>query len=91
MNEQRFKNSKWIWNKKEYGEDEYAEFKFDFNGDLSRGIKVFIASDSNYNLYINGKIAAFGQYSDYPFYKVYDELDVTEYCVNGVNEASVIV
>ena len=91
MNEQRFKNSKWIWNKKEYGEDEYAEFKFDFSGDASRKIKVFIASDSNYNLYINGKIAAFGQYADYPFYKVYDELDVTKYCVNGVNEARIIV
>lgn len=91
MVEQRFKNSKWIWNRKEYGEDEYAEFKFDFSGDPACRIKVFIASDSNYNLYINGKIAAFGQYADYPFYKVYDELDVTKYCVNGVNEARIIV
>lgn len=91
MIEQRFKNSKWIWNRKEYGENEYAEFKFDFSGDPACGIKVFIASDSNYNLYINGKIAAFGQYADYPFYKVYDELDVTKYCVNGVNEARIIV
>lgn len=58
MNEQRFKNSKWIWNRKEYGEDEYAEFKFEFSGDPSRKIKVFIAGDNNYNWYINGKIAA---------------------------------
>lgn len=38
-----------------------------------------ISADSNYAAYINGRLAAWGQYADYPYDKIYDEVDVTEF------------
>ena len=91
MQDGRFKNSKWIWNKKEYGEDEYAEFKFNFNADKALGVKIHLACDSNYNLFINGEFVDFGQYADYPDYKFYDTIDITGKVRDGENEAAIIV
>ena len=68
----------WIWQNNGDQSDEYVEFKFDFDKTDSKTV-FNIASDSNYNLFINGKIAAFGQYSDYPEYKVYDSIDITDF------------
>ena len=70
------KNSKWIWTKGEVINDMYGEFadKFDYCGGKAA---LKISADSNYAVFVNGKIADSGQYADYPYHKIYDELDIT--------------
>ena len=60
-----FENAKWIWATDKPECDEHAEFyeEIDFYG---KGASIFISADSNYAVYVNGYLAAFGQYSDYP-------------------------
>lgn len=82
--------SEWIWNSSDYLPDEYAEFKFNFNGNKNKRTIFNIASDSLYNLYINGKLVSFGQYADYPDYKVYDSIDITDY-VEKENRVEILV
>ena len=79
-----FERSKWIWPVPEARMDEYAEFVevIDFHG---RGAELAISSDSNYTVYVNGSLAAFGQYADYPYMKVYDRIDLSRYMRQGKN------
>ena len=44
-----------------------------------------ICADSQYAVWVNGRIAAFGQYADFPDAKVYDEIDISEYLREGEN------
>ena len=76
--------SKWIWPVENARADEYAEFyeEVSFYG---RAAELFISSDSNYTVYVNGSLAAFGQYADYPYKKVYDKLDISRYMRQGKN------
>lgn len=89
------KKAKWIWRKagEEYSPDEYVKFydRFCYQVGQNGKVKLEISCDSNYELYINGALAAFGQYPDFPHDKVYDELDITPYCVNGENVICVLV
>ena len=50
--------SKWIWPVENARADEYAEFyeEVSFYG---RAAELFISSDSNYTVYVNGSLAAF--------------------------------
>ena len=79
-----FEKSKWIWPSDSACPDEYAEFYevIDFYG---KGAELYISSDSNYTVYINGSLAAFGQYADFPYKKVYDRIDVSRYMRQGKN------
>ena len=79
-----FEKSKWIWPVAEARPDEYAEFidEVNFSG---RAAELVISSDSNYTVYINGTLAAFGQYADFPYKKVYDRIDVSRYMRQGKN------
>ncbi len=85
-----FKNAKWIWCNTNPQPDEYSEFVDHFT--YTEG-KTFlrISADSNYATYINGKLAAWGQYADFPYDKVYDEVDVTAFCQKGENRIATIV
>ena len=78
------KNAKWIWINNSPKENEYAVFeeKFLFDG---KKATFTVCAESDYVLYVNGRLAGFGQYAGYPNYKYYDELDITELCVNGEN------
>ena len=86
-----FKQAKWIWNKGAFGTDCYCEFKANFDIDEVSNSKIRISCDSNYALYINGNFVESGQYADYPFYKVYDEIDVTDNLIIGNNTVFIIV
>ncbi len=83
-------NSKWIWPVCEADVDQYAEFfqAFQYAGQRA---ELLISADSNYAVYVNGKLAASDQYPDFPHYKVYDTIDLSSYCVQGVNHLAVIV
>ena len=84
-----FTQGKWIWHRDGQEKDLYVNFikRFTANGKTV----LRIASDSNYTVYLNGRLAAFGQYADYPCSKVYDEIDVSEYTVDGENLLAVTV
>ena len=79
-----FDKSKWIWPTSNAQPDEYAEFYecVDFYG---KSAELYISSDSNYTVYVNGSLAAFGQYADFPYKKVYDRIDLSRYMRQGKN------
>ena len=83
-------NSKWIWHKNGAMDDLYIEF-FDTFEYSENNTRILISADSNYAIYLNGKFVNSGQYPDFPHYKVYDEIDITPYCVKGVNRLGIIV
>ena len=91
MNADAFKQAKWIWNSEAEGTDCYCEFISDVIFDKANKSRIRISADSNYALYINGNFVESGQYADYPNYKVYDEIDITENTVPGLNHIAVIV
>jgi hypothetical protein len=84
------KYAKWIWAHKEDNPDEYVRFYTDFcwNG---KSISIDLSCDSNYELYINGTLAGFGQYSDLPTQKTYDRIDITEFYRLGKNQIVILV
>lgn len=84
------KQAKWIWTEKGEKRDSYARFykTFEANGG---NVAIELSCDSNYELYVNGKLAGFGQYADYPYDKVYDRIDITPFCKVGKNRFCVLV
>ena len=87
---EHLKNADWIWCNADPKEDEYGEF-VDFFTYTSGKVTLQISSDSNYAAYVNGELAAWGQYADFPYDKVYDEVDVTSYCKHGKNRIAILV
>ena len=86
-----FDYSSWIWSNQFPKSDEYAEFYDSFHYTGEQGVTAYISADSNYAVYVNGRLAAFGQYADYPYDKVYDEVDLTDYCKRGANHLAIVV
>jgi len=78
---------KWIWIDKEIAPC-FAEFKLSFNYEKGKAV-LKISAEYRYIAYINGVFAANGQYPDVPWYKVYDEIDITHMVKSGVNELRV--
>lgn len=75
----------WIWRRGNAGKDEYVDFLCIFDGLRGGDWHLNISADSDYNVYINGQLAAFGQYPDYPACKVYDRADVSRFVHGGQN------
>ena len=76
--------AKWIWINSDPKQCEYAFFteKFEFNG---KKATFTVAAETDYVLYVNGKLASFGQFAGYPFEKYFDEIDITPFCRCGQN------
>jgi len=49
-----------------------------------------ISADSNYGVWINGSVAGFGQYADYPHYKIFDSLEVSRLLRPGANTIAIL-
>lgn len=81
-----FKKAKWIWTRKNYSVDEYAEFALDVQFRKDDKIILKLASDSNYYITINEVTRFFGQYADYIDYKVFDTLDLSSVLSIGNNK-----
>mgnify|MGYP003290392488 CR=1 FL=1 len=87
---EHIKNAQWIWCNHDPKQDEYGEFVDAFSYE-SGNVTLQISADSNYATYINGALAAWGQYADFPYDKVYDKVDVTSFCRKGTNRIATIV
>ena len=83
--------SKWIWRSGLEGNDIYCDFYEEFNYSGEGKLSFKVSADSNYALYINGVWVESGQYPDYPYYKIYDEFDITKFCRAGKNSLAVTV
>ena len=85
-----FQNAKWIWTNDQAKPNEYGEFftTFTFAGEKT---DLVISADSNYAVYLNGELCAFGQYGDFPYDKVHDEIDITPFCHAGQNHLAILV
>ncbi len=86
---EKWQNPTWIWVSSNPQRDEYADFYDSFNYNGGR-VVLRISVDSNYAFYLNGKLCEFDQYTDFPYDKVYDEIDITEYCVQGENHVGIL-
>ena len=82
--------AKWIWQNRENRSDEYVKFIEEFDIEECKGI-LTISCDSNYIAYLNGKLIAFGQYADYPHFKVCDKIQLDAYLQKGKNQLVFVV
>ena len=82
----------WIWENHCPKYDEYADFS-EFFSVKRENAKVIlrISADSNYAAYVNGELAAFGQYADLPHCKVMDTHELSRYCNLGKNQICITV
>jgi len=75
----------WIWNESAGTLNSYVRFIHEFEVKETRGIRILISADTDYAVYVNGQLAGYGQYDDYPFYKVYDEICIDPLIKKGRN------
>lgn len=85
-----FRNAKWIWADGLTGADAYGEFYKEFTWQGEKTL-LRLSADSDYTLWVNGKMVACNQYGDYEWYKVYDEVDITPYLKKGKNAVAVLI
>ena len=84
-----FEKARPIWHGKEYAENDFAEFSDTVN--YTGGSAIFCVSVAgDYTLFINGNYVASNQYGDFPHYKVYDEIDITEFLIRGENRLCIL-
>ena len=82
--------AQYIWHKGDAGKDEYAEFFVKFAAAKGKIATLKIACDGIYSAYLNGKLVAFSAFSDFPDYKLCDEIDITDFC-KAENEMKIVV
>lgn len=81
-----------IWWTEQQASDEYMQMQGSLRADLSSGpVMLRIAADSDYTVYLNGSVAAFGQFQSYPDRRVYDDIDVTRFLRDGENDLQILV
>ncbi len=85
----RFIDAKPIWTLPSAEPDEFAEFLTRFS--CHSGCRLYISAGSDYNVYLNGKLVAFGQYADYPAHRFYDIIEFSEGLIAGENELRIVV
>lgn len=83
-------HGQWVWTESPAQADSYGEFYAPFSWTAGK-VLLTVSCDSNYAAYINGQLAAFGQYADFEHYKVADTVDVTAFCRPGENHLAVVV
>lgn len=86
----RTNHAKAIWKDHSKLKNRYVKFQTEFLADCEEEVLFYICSDTQYELYINGKLASFGQYGDYPDRKVYDCINISEYINHGSNLVSIL-
>ena len=73
-------NKKTIWLKEGAMPDTYADFVADFSVNKGSKVELNIACNGHYAVYINGELVKFASSSDYPWYRVFDKIDISSRC-----------
>jgi len=84
------KESRWIWLPKEDNLNQYGDFRVCFSVETPEETRLYISADSNYAVYLNGRLLPASQYPDYPNYKVVDVLDLSERLRSGENVLAIV-
>lgn len=82
--------AKWIWINHEDDCDEYADFRFFVDREEGEYLLEY-SCDGNAAVYVGGELAAFGQYPDYPEYKIVEKRKITPFLKAGRNEVRILV
>ena len=83
--------AEWIWLNGCSEPNAYVDFKKEFTAHTGDPIEIEISVDGNYAVYLNDCFVESGQYPDYPQYKVYDRIDLTQWIQEGNNELKIRV
>lgn len=86
----RDNRAKAIWKDHSKKQNRYVKFQTEFLVDCEEEVLFYICTDTQYELYINGTMVAFGQYGDYPNHKVYDCINISSYINSGLNLVSIL-
>lgn len=84
------KAMKWIWLPQGEGVNQYAEFTTEFDLQQGHSVQLYISAPTQYAIWLNGRFVDLGQYNDFPHYKVYDKLDVSDYIKEGKNRLCIL-
>ncbi len=84
-----FEKAKWIWYQNESTPDSYGEFYFTLPS--LKCAHINLSCDGDYTLFINGKYVASNQYGDYEHYKIYDQIEISDYLKDEENHIGIIV
>lgn len=85
-----FGPAKAIWCSRAARVNAYVNFVDSFDAASADGpYRLRISADAQYVLYVNGRYVDGGQYADFPDYKVYDELDISQFVRPGRNTVKV--
>lgn len=82
--------AKAIWQDHEEMHNRFVRFQTEFDCTDCKDVSFYICTDTKYELYINGNLAGFGQYDDFPTHKAYTRHDVTEFVKKGNNLVSIL-
>ena len=73
-------NKKTVWLSECSLPDTYADFVADFSVSKGSKVELNIACSGHYAVYLNGKLIKFASSSDYPWYRTFDRVDITNRC-----------
>ena len=77
--------SRWIWHGGEALPNEYLIFPVRFKGCKGARYELTLSADSQYAVFLNGELADWGQWGDFPEYKAYDTIDLSGKVTDGEN------
>ena len=72
-----FELADWIWANDADVVNQYIWARAEFEASCVDECDLLISADSQYVAYVNGQLAGFGQYADYPEHKVYDTICIS--------------
>lgn len=85
-----FDRAEWIGGHISDQADIYTEYRLSFTAAAGKVYALSISCDTEYALYRGDSLLAFGQYPDYPDYRVYDTVMLENFAV-GEHQLSLIV
>ena len=86
-----FSSAAWIWGEAESRPDTYYDFRLTVRARVGCSYRLALSCDTDYALYGRDGLIAFGQYADYPSYKVYDTVCLDGALTEGENELCLTV
>ena len=86
-------DAKWIWSKKDkkINKPTLVYFQKNVKINKNKSCSIKISADSRYKLYINGELKQVGPQKGSINHWFYDEIDLSQYLHDGVNDIGVKV
>ncbi len=76
----------WIWPENAPDTNAYVRFEDGFTLNAAEDVVARVSVSGEYALFINGALAGFGQYADWPERRAVNAHDITPFCHAGRNE-----